>query len=294
VIRRVSRDCVPVALNVDKVSAAKGPNGDFFRAVQKQRPRQSQGVYLVSPDGKVLSGHDRAPKDPRDWPQALLDAIDEGLRKFGPVTPRPARRAAFLPHRGVGVRPDGGIVLAAYTSFLLLGLDRRGFGSVVYDSVPVTKDNFQTAIELLHQGRRQRTERLIDGVSIHGREREAGDDGVAGESGGLSFRGGQIDEQTGGIARHGQVAGDLGHQERTDDPGVSVRLHHDGGPPLAPKTGRVGKADEDHVAPAHGFSGRRSYSSMSSQPIPLPVSQARASSSSRVHGLSSYSFAVRR
>jgi hypothetical protein len=145
VIRRITRDCVPVALNVDKVSAAKGPDGDFFRAVQKQRPRQSQGIYLVSPDGKVLAGHDRAPKDPHDWPQALLDAIDEGLSKFGPVTPRPARRAAFLPYRGAGVRPDGGIVLAAYTRFLLLGLDRRGFGSVVYDSVPVTKDE---AVEL--------------------------------------------------------------------------------------------------------------------------------------------------
>ena len=39
---------------------------------------------------------------------------------------------------------------------------------------------------------------------------------------------------------------------------------------------------ENHITPAHGFTGIWSYSSMSSQPIPLPASHARASISSLV------------
>ena len=41
---------MPVALNLYEIKKAKGPGGDFFRAVQKQRPGQYQGLYLVDPE----------------------------------------------------------------------------------------------------------------------------------------------------------------------------------------------------------------------------------------------------
>src|SRR5439155_15191163 len=68
--------------------------------------------------------------------------------------------------------------------------------------------------------------------------------------------------------------------------GIRVRLDHHGRSLLAALAGGVWKADKDHVAPFHGFSGRSSYSSQSSC---LSLSQARACNSSLVHGLSSYS-----
>ncbi len=57
VIRFISQTCVPVALNLYEIRKAKGPGGDFFRNVQKQRPAQYQGLYLVAADGKVLASH---------------------------------------------------------------------------------------------------------------------------------------------------------------------------------------------------------------------------------------------
>src|SRR5207249_10647267 len=68
--------------------------------------------------------------------------------------------------------------------------------------------------------------------------------------------------------------------------GIGIRLDHHGRPLLATLAGGVREANENHVAPFHGFSGKSSYSSQSSR---LTVSQARACSSSLVQGLSSYS-----
>src|SRR5207249_3837629 len=71
-----------------------------------------------------------------------------------------------------------------------------------------------------------------------------------------------------------------------DGAGIGVRLDDHGRPLLAALAGGVREANENHVAPFHGFSGKSSYSSQSSC---LTLSQARACSSSLVQGLSSYS-----
>jgi hypothetical protein len=134
VIRSISRYCVPVAVPLYTIRDEKSPSGDFFRAVQKQRPEQYQGIYIVSPEGKVLAWQARAPEKRETWTSALVDVIETGVGAYGPVTVRKAEPVKLLPDRGVGRRKDGSIVLAVYGRTLSLGLDRRGFGGVTFDS----------------------------------------------------------------------------------------------------------------------------------------------------------------
>ncbi len=56
VIRLISNNFVPVALNRHEISAAKGAGGDFFRLVyNKTNSIQYQGLWLVTSDGEVLA-----------------------------------------------------------------------------------------------------------------------------------------------------------------------------------------------------------------------------------------------
>lgn len=126
VIRRVSESFVPVAVNLYKTREAKDAGGELFRSVQRQKD-QYQGVWIVAPDGKVLSGiHDyEAVRDQerlklgsgevrKRMSRELLAVIDQSLESFGPVTQRSVRAADPLPDRGRGVRPDGSVTLAIY------------------------------------------------------------------------------------------------------------------------------------------------------------------------------------
>ena len=56
-LRFISANTVPVALNLFVIREQRDAAGDFFRAVQKQRPAQYQGLYLVAPDGKVADAN---------------------------------------------------------------------------------------------------------------------------------------------------------------------------------------------------------------------------------------------
>lgn len=137
-IRRVSRTCVPVALNLYEIRVAKTDAGDFFRDVQKQRPEQYQGVYLVSPDGKVLSSQGREPAKPKTWTGDLIDVIDAGLKAYGGVTPRPALRCQAFKNRGVGERGDGSIVLAVTARWMLFGFNPGGLGKPAFDRIELS------------------------------------------------------------------------------------------------------------------------------------------------------------
>ncbi len=138
VIRGITRSCVPVAVPLYTVRKEKSPSGDFLRAVQKQRPDQYQGIFIVSPEGKVLSSQDRAPEKRDTWAQSLMGVIESGVGTYGPVTERKVEPVPLLPDRGAGRRKDGGIVLAVYTRTLHMGLDKRGFGDVTIDSAVLT------------------------------------------------------------------------------------------------------------------------------------------------------------
>src|SRR5262249_49850796 len=107
---------------------------DWFRSVGRQKD-QYQGVWIVSPDDKVLVGADYGYTDA---PKLLAD-MDAALNAFGPVEPRKARRQEPFPFRGVGVRLDGSVDLALYRCYLHQG---KPDGPHLRDTLPLTKEEW--------------------------------------------------------------------------------------------------------------------------------------------------------
>jgi hypothetical protein len=142
VIRFISRSCVPVALNLYEIRKAKGAAGDFFRGVQKQRPAQYQGLYLVHPDGKVLASHQNFKSD-KTWPQEVLADLQPGLKAFGEVKPRQFRRADPLPQRGAGVHRDGSVRLGVFLRFIYKGARLEELPNPTLDSLLLTAGEWQ-------------------------------------------------------------------------------------------------------------------------------------------------------
>jgi hypothetical protein len=130
VIHKVSDNFVPVAVNLYKVRQAKDAGGELFRAAQRQKD-QYQGLWVVSPEGKVLAGHHDV-KDHKNWSQEVLDTLDAGLKAFGPVRRRQVGPTDPLPYRGIGAGPDGTVTLAVYTRYLHQG---KRDGPAVIDSL---------------------------------------------------------------------------------------------------------------------------------------------------------------
>ncbi|HEV3081659.1 MAG TPA: hypothetical protein VGY66_17910 [Gemmataceae bacterium] len=110
---------MPVAVNLYKVRQAKDPGGELFRSVQRQKD-QYQGIWIVSPQGKVLAGHHTI-KSHETWSQEVIETVDAGVKAFGPVLPRSANPANPLPDRGHGVQTDGSVCLAIYARQMLGG-----------------------------------------------------------------------------------------------------------------------------------------------------------------------------
>src|SRR5207253_2325290 len=121
VIRLISRNVIPVALNLYEIRKAPGEAGDFFRAVQKQKPEQYQGLYMVNADGKVLANHHNY-KSEKTWPQEVLKDLEPGLRAFGAIKPRDVTRVDPLPQRGVGFVKDGGVCLGVFLRYSIKGI----------------------------------------------------------------------------------------------------------------------------------------------------------------------------
>jgi hypothetical protein len=142
VIGFISKTCVPVALNLYEIRKAKSAGGDFFRNVQKQRPAQYQGLYLVAADGKVLASHQNFKSD-KTWPQEVLADLRPGLKAFGNVTPRAVIPADPLPQRGVGIRTDGGVCLAVFLRYPITGIPLRELPNPTIDSLVLTADELR-------------------------------------------------------------------------------------------------------------------------------------------------------
>lgn len=130
---------MPVALNLYKIREQKDEAGDFFRSAQKQKD-QYQGLWIVSPDGKVLAAHHDV-KDQKNWASEVLDVLDAGQKAFGSVTPRTVQAVNPLPYRGAGVRPDGSVTLALYTRHVFSG---KAEGWPVHDSITLDKKDTAT------------------------------------------------------------------------------------------------------------------------------------------------------
>ena len=142
VIRFISRNFVPVALNLYEIRKAPGIDGDFFRAVQKQKPAQYQGLYLVNADGKVLASHQNY-KSEKTWSRELLADLQPGLRAFGSVQPREFRRVDPHPQRGVGILADGGVCLGLYVRYAIQGIPYRELPNPTIDSLVLTADDWR-------------------------------------------------------------------------------------------------------------------------------------------------------
>jgi hypothetical protein len=131
-----------VALNLYEIRKAKGPGGDFFRGVQKQRPAQYQGLYLVTAAGKVLASHQNF-KSHKTWPQEVLADLRPGLAAFGPIQRRTVRPADPLPGRGVGPRKDGGACLAVFLRYSVKGIPLRELPNPTIDSLVLDATAFK-------------------------------------------------------------------------------------------------------------------------------------------------------
>jgi hypothetical protein len=141
VIRLISTSFVPVALNLYEIRKEKGEAGDFFRQVQKQRPAQYQGLYVVSADCKVLSSH-QAFKSHKTWPAEVTASLNEGIKEFGPIAPRQVERIDPTPCRGIGVQPDGAVTLAIYTRYAIKGIPLREVPDPTVDSLTLSAKEF--------------------------------------------------------------------------------------------------------------------------------------------------------
>jgi hypothetical protein len=119
VIRKISGNLVPAAINLYKARKATDGARELFLSVQRQKD-QYQGIWIVSPEGRVLAGHQNF-KDSKSWTDEVLETLDAGLKAFGEVTPREVKATNPLPHRGLGLRPDGGVQLALYGRQMLGG-----------------------------------------------------------------------------------------------------------------------------------------------------------------------------
>src|SRR5262249_46423439 len=119
VIERVTTSFVPVAVNLYKVRQAKDAGGELFRSVQRQKD-QYQGIWIVSPAGKVLAGHHEF-QSREAWTQEVLDTANAGLKAFGAVSPRKVKPGDSLPFRGQGTQPGGTVCLAVYARQMLGG-----------------------------------------------------------------------------------------------------------------------------------------------------------------------------
>jgi hypothetical protein len=102
---------VPVAVNLYEIRQAKGEAGDFFRSAYAQMP-QYQGLWLLTPDGKVLTATLQGSGSAKEWPERILTALRSGLDDHGPIAPRRVRPTNPFPYRGTGVQADGSVTLA--------------------------------------------------------------------------------------------------------------------------------------------------------------------------------------
>jgi hypothetical protein len=141
---------VPVALNLYKIRQAQDEAGEFFRSVQRQKSNY-QGLWVVSPAGKVLAAHQdmSSMSDPRGkWTQSALADLEAGRKAFGPVTARHVEPFPSLPHRGSGLQPDGRATLAVtdrwvFVNDLSRDAPRDALGATVLDSITLTAEELR-------------------------------------------------------------------------------------------------------------------------------------------------------
>jgi hypothetical protein len=105
-----------------------------------------QGLWVVTPDGKVLAHHyhKNTPglsyrDNARKWVDDTIAMLEKAVRATGKLPPRTVRAANSFPDRGVGLTQDGGARLAVSVIGQLRGKQE---GAPAVDSVLLTKDEW--------------------------------------------------------------------------------------------------------------------------------------------------------
>src|SRR5260221_11982891 len=130
---------VPFALNTNRVPEDEG--GKFFKAVLRKQD-WPQGLWVVSPEGKILAFHyfrgkpgETHAAGQERWIKETRAAIEDGLTAFGETEKRMVRTTNPLKNRGIGRLPGGGARLAVYAHGMLR---RKKAGEPVVDSALLT------------------------------------------------------------------------------------------------------------------------------------------------------------
>jgi len=119
VIRLIADNVIPVAVNLYVIREDKTAAGDFYSKLNQQLP-EYQGLYLASPEGKILAKKSVWPKGGRkNWAESVAATLQEGLDAFGPVKPRQGS-SDYLARRGCGLDREGGAILAVSTKLLFV------------------------------------------------------------------------------------------------------------------------------------------------------------------------------
>lgn len=147
----MSENYVPVALNLYVIRSDKGSAGDFYRKVRQQMPEQYQGLYLASPDGKLLLKKTLWSKERgKSWSETVSQGLKEGLEAFGPVKVRPQSQSAYLKKRGCGQDKQGRVILAVSTKLIfvpqlpidLADLNTSAIPATGHDSIALGLEEF--------------------------------------------------------------------------------------------------------------------------------------------------------
>jgi hypothetical protein len=141
-VKFVAETFVPVALNADRLPDTDA--GKFYRALLKQWP---QGLWVVTPDGKVLGFHYHKPKPgesaadgQKRWVDETLGMLRGAAKEAGPPTPRVLEsKPDVLAGRGRGTGSDGGVRFAVSVIGLRNG---RQDGPPVVDSVRLSAEQW--------------------------------------------------------------------------------------------------------------------------------------------------------
>ena len=134
----MTRNFVPVAVNLYKIREAKDEAGDFFRAARTQK-QQYQGIWIIAADGKVLAAHQNY-KNIKNWPDEVLATIDAALDRAGPLTTRRPEPKDVLPYWGKGVAADGTVTLACHMRYFFQG---KGIGNGAVDAAPIAAKDWK-------------------------------------------------------------------------------------------------------------------------------------------------------
>lgn len=103
----LAKDFVPIAANLYEIREKTHPAYWLYESLQKQKDNY-QGLWIATPDGKLLGAFMDWPNRETDWTETLLTTLARARKAFGPSESRtPGPGANLYPSKGIGKSPDG-------------------------------------------------------------------------------------------------------------------------------------------------------------------------------------------